>query len=191
MVKQNQNAEISAENEELSESYMLFPETTVEGFREIFLGLARVFEGISEQLGGLQIEVNKPIKGLESVKRQKKPAVEKKNAETTNANVTDKSGETEETDKTNESTLESADKTMDFPPSDTPPWEEITPKAEVQTAKATLSKDDLTSVIVAKIKQNRSNNEKVVKLLNSYGYTALSDLPQEKYEAFLSDISQL
>ena len=55
----------------------------------------------------------------------------------------------------------------------------------------TLTKDDITSVIVAKIKQKRSNNEKIGQLLKAYGVGALSDLPAEKYEAFLTDISQL
>ena len=54
-----------------------------------------------------------------------------------------------------------------------------------------LTKDDITSVIVAKIKQKRSNNEKIGQLLKAYGVGALSDLPAEKYEAFLTDISQL
>ena len=54
-----------------------------------------------------------------------------------------------------------------------------------------FTKDDITSVIVAKIKQKRSNNEKIGQLLKAYGVGALSDLPAEKYEAFLTDISQL
>ena len=54
-----------------------------------------------------------------------------------------------------------------------------------------LTQDDITSVIVAKIKQKRSNNEKIGQLLKAYGVGALSDLPAEKYEAFLTDISQL
>lgn len=102
---------------------------------------------------------------------------------------------------------------------DTPPWEDTsqggdtsqkeeppdkTPDVDkpnhlpTQTSPArqksnapTLTKDDITSVIVAKIKQKRSNNEKIGQLLKAYGVGALSDLPAEKYEAFLTDISQL
>lgn len=55
----------------------------------------------------------------------------------------------------------------------------------------TISKDDITSVIVAKIKQKRSNNEKIGQLLKTYGVGQLSELPAAKYEAFLADISQL
>lgn len=67
------------------------------------------------------------------------------------------------------------------------PAESTPPKSKVPT----LTKDDITSVIVAKIKQKRSNNEKIGQLLKAYGVGALSDLPEEKYEAFLTDISQL
>lgn len=97
---------------------------------------------------------------------------------------------------------------------DTPPWEDTSQKADTgqkeeppdkapgadkpteppaqQKPRAPiLTKDDITSVIVAKIKQKRSNNEKIGQLLKAYGVGALSDLPAEKYEAFLTDISQL
>ena len=85
---------------------------------------------------------------------------------------------------------------------DTLPWEDTgqndeapdkpaEPPAEQKPRVPILTKDDITSVIVAKIKQKRSNNEKIGQLLKAYGVGALSDLPAEKYEAFLTDISQL
>lgn len=52
-------------------------------------------------------------------------------------------------------------------------------------------KDDITAVIVAKIKKKRDNNEKIGQLLKTYGVAQLSDLPAEKYEAFLADVSQI
>ena len=55
----------------------------------------------------------------------------------------------------------------------------------------TITKDDITAVIVAKIKKKRDNNEKIGQLLNAYGVAQLSDLPAEKYEAFLADVSQI
>lgn len=45
--------------------------------------------------------------------------------------------------------------------------------------------------IVAKIKKKRDNNEKIGQLLKTYGVAQLSDLPAEKYEAFLADVSQI
>lgn len=63
-------------------------------------------------------------------------------------------------------------------------------KAETQSA-VTITKDEITAVIVAKIKKKRDNNEKIGQLLKTYGVAQLSDLPAEKYEAFLADVSQI
>jgi len=55
----------------------------------------------------------------------------------------------------------------------------------------TITKDEITAVIVAKIKKKRDNNEKIGQLLKTYGVAQLSDLSAEKYEAFLADVSQI
>lgn len=55
----------------------------------------------------------------------------------------------------------------------------------------TITRDDITKVIVTKIKKKRDNNEKIGQLLKTYGVAQLSDLPVEKYEAFLADVSQI
>lgn len=56
---------------------------------------------------------------------------------------------------------------------------------------STVSEDDITKIIVRKIKQDRSNNEKIGAILRTYGAAKVSDLPAAKYEAFLTDVSQL
>ena len=67
-----------------------------------------------------------------------------------------------------------------------------TPAAKEETQSAvTITKDEITAVIVAKIKKKRDNNEKIGQLLKTYGVAQLSDLPAEKYEAFLADVSQI
>ena len=55
----------------------------------------------------------------------------------------------------------------------------------------TLTIDDITKIIVRKVKQDRTNSEKIGAILTSYGYKRVSDLPAEKYEQFLTDLSQL
>ncbi len=55
----------------------------------------------------------------------------------------------------------------------------------------TITKDDITKVIVTKIKKKRDSNEKIGQLLKTYGVAQLSALPVEKYEAFLADVSQI
>lgn len=66
-----------------------------------------------------------------------------------------------------------------------------TTTAATSAAAATVTEDDITKIIVRKIKQDRSNNEKIGAILRTYGAAKVSDLPAAKYEAFLTDVSQL
>ena len=54
-----------------------------------------------------------------------------------------------------------------------------------------VSIDDITKIIVQKIKQNRKNNEKIGSILKTYGVAKVGDLPASKYEAFLTDLSAI
>ena len=63
--------------------------------------------------------------------------------------------------------------------------------AKKQEPAPELTADDLIKVVTGKIKQNRANKDKVLALLKSYGAAKVSDIPQDKYEAFLTDVSQL
>lgn len=67
--------------------------------------------------------------------------------------------------------------------------EPVPVQAPDQTQAVTV--DDLTKIIVRKVKQDRSNNEKIGSILKTYGVARVSELPVGKYEAFLTDISQL
>lgn len=71
------------------------------------------------------------------------------------------------------------------------PCKQETPAAAKSQPVVTITKDDIIAVIVAKIKKKRDNNEKIGQLLKTYGVAQLSDLPTEKYEAFLADVSQI
>ena len=54
-----------------------------------------------------------------------------------------------------------------------------------------VTKDDITKIIVQKIKQDRGNNEKIGQILKTYGVSKVGELDASKYEAFLTDISEL
>ena len=69
------------------------------------------------------------------------------------------------------------------------PKKKAAPKKKQE--QTTLTADDLIRVVTQKIKQNRANKEKVLALLKSYGAAKVSDIPADKYEAFLTDVSQL
>ena len=63
--------------------------------------------------------------------------------------------------------------------------------AKKQEPASELTADDLIKVVTGKIKQNRANKDNILALLKSYGAAKVSDIPQEQYEAFLTDVSQL
>ena len=69
------------------------------------------------------------------------------------------------------------------------PKKKAAPKKKQE--QTTLTADDLIRVVTQKIKQNRANKEKVLALLKAYGAAKVSDIPADKYEAFLTDVSQL
>ena len=66
---------------------------------------------------------------------------------------------------------------------------EETENASGQASAITL--DDVTKIIVQKIKKNRINNEKIGQILKAYGVAKVGELPDTKYEAFLTDLSEL
>lgn len=82
------------------------------------------------------------------------------------------------------------------------PEKEVAAMAEVVTEEApeeqsaapaapSVTIDDITKIIVQKIKKNRSNNEKIGAILKTYGVSKVGDLPKTKYEAFLTDLSAI
>ena len=70
------------------------------------------------------------------------------------------------------------------------PAQKEEPKEKASTAPS-VTQDDITKIIVQKLKKDRSNNEKIGAILGTYGVAKVSELPAEKYEAFLTDLSQL
>ena len=78
-------------------------------------------------------------------------------------------------------------------PEEPKPAEKTKPKkaAKKTDPPTELTTDDLIRVVTQKIKKDRSNKEKVLALLKSYGAAKVSDIPADKYEAFLTDVSQL
>ena len=64
------------------------------------------------------------------------------------------------------------------------------PRKKKDTA-TTVTQDDITKIIVQKIKADRSNNEKIGQLLKTYGASRVGDLPSSKYEAFITDLAAI
>lgn len=189
------------------------PKKIVDGLTEVFRGLTRMCEGMAEQIELLEFtseeaededkllppaklpavdtaprvqDVPHPRKkpGKRPRKQEAPPVVEEQPQEPTEEAPAE---ETSAADEAKEELPDFPDDSADDLPFDL----DTTQKAEPEQPAVTISKDEITAVIVAKIKQKRSNNEKIGQLLKTYGVGQLSELPATKYEAFLADISQL
>ena len=189
------------------------PKKIVDGLTEVFRGLTRMCEGMAEQIQLLEFtseeaededkllppakllavdtaprvqDVPHPRKkpGKRPRKQEAPPVVEEQPQEPTEEAPAE---ETSAADEAKEELPDFPDDSADDLPFDL----DTTQKAEPEQPAVTISKDEITAVIVAKIKQKRSNNEKIGQLLKTYGVGQLSELPASKYEAFLADISQL
>ena len=153
-------------------------------------------------------------KGLATLHPRKKPVKKTKKVEEAVSVDTEEDApevptveETSAEDAVNSESSEAAESEHPVDDADALPWAEDTGQKEAPPDKApakaasaakaetqptvTITKDDITAVIVAKIKKKRDNNEKIGQLLKTYGVAQLSDLPAEKYEAFLADVSQI
>lgn len=60
-----------------------------------------------------------------------------------------------------------------------------------KTPENDITQDDITKIIVQKIKQDRTNNEKISAILKTYDVSKVSELPASKYESFITDISAI
>lgn len=200
---------------------LIAPKKVVDGLAEVFDGLAQMFAGVSEQLDTLAANAEpeeklelpvaeQPIpavaekKGAAVPHPRKKPVKKTKKVDEPTSVLTEEEAvevptveETSAEDAVNDESSETADAEHPVDDADALPWAEDTGQKEAPDAKAeaqsavTITKDDITAVIVAKIKKKRDNNEKIGQLLKTYGVAQLSDLPVEKYEAFLADVSQI
>lgn len=190
------------------------PKKIVDGLTEVFRGLTQMCEGMAEQIELLEFTsddaaeeedkllppaklppVDTASKAQEIPHPRKKPVKRSRKQDTPSAVEEQPQEPTEEAPAEETSAADEAKEELsDFPvdPADDLPFDVDTGQnAEPEQPAVTISKDEITAVIVAKIKQKRSNNEKIGQLLKTYGVGQLSELPASKYEAFLADISQL
>lgn len=63
--------------------------------------------------------------------------------------------------------------------------------AQSEEANSSITYDDITKIIVEKIKQDPANNQKIEAVVNSYGVSMVSQLPKSKYEAFMAELASL
>ena len=157
--------------------------------RKLSLGLKMTFEGMAMVFDSLGVDVRVPAVKTDDAKAAiqadksaedklssvEEPVSEEHNtapdAEVQNVAAEGEPCETE--------TVDAADA----------PATEAQPDASEPTSAVSI--DDITKIIVQKIKQNRSNNAKIGSILKTYGVAKVGDLPASKYEAFLTELSAI
>ena len=159
------------------ESTETTPTVTV-SMKKLIAGVGTMFAGVLQMLEALEPQAAKQL--MDRVVQD---------AETDQAAANATVSAQEETEPVNETeaTAEQADAEE----------QAVRVKGEVQDPAPasdqtqTVTVDDITKIIVRKVKQDRTNNEKIGAILKTYGVARVSELPTAKYEAFLTDISQL
>ena len=156
---------------ETSSLVMVDASSLREALKHTFEGVTMLFDCI-----GLNVPVGEPV-----LEQEEKPA-EKDPVEMPDFNLAEES----------EPASEQPEEKQEVPNVETQgEKEQDEVPAETAPAAATVTQDDITRIIVRKIKQDRSNNEKIGAILKTYGVAKVSDLPAAKYEAFLTDLSQI
>ena len=159
------------------ESTETTPTVTV-SMKKLVAGVGTMFAGVLQMLEALEPQAAKQL--VDRVAQD---------AETDQAAANDTVSAKEETEPVNETeaTAEQADAEEQAASVN----EEVQDPAPASDQTQTVTVDDITKIIVRKVKQDRTNNEKIGAILKTYGVARVSELPTAKYEAFLTDISQL
>ena len=159
------------------ESTEMTPPVTV-SMKKLVAGVGTMFAGVLQMLEALEPQVAKQL--MDRVVQD---------AETDQAAANDTVSAKEETEPVNET--EATTKQAETEEQAAPVKGEVQDPAPASDQTQTVTVDDITKIIVRKVKQDRTNNEKIGSILKTYGVSRVSELPTAKYEAFLTDISQL
>ena len=159
------------------ESTETTPTVTV-SMKKLVAGVGTMFAGVLQMLEALEPQVAKQL--MDRVVQD---------AETDQAAANDTVSVKEDTDPVNET--EATAKQAEAEEQGAPVKGEVQDPAPASDQTQTVTVDDITKIIVRKVKQDRTNNEKIGSILKTYGVARVSELPTAKYEAFLTDISQL
>lgn len=174
--------------EEKQEAISIETAKVIQGISLVFSGAVTMLEAlhphVSLEPSAILHLVTGNIEGLEAMAAEKRAKEEQENAE--NARRTGVEGAVPSS-----SAAESAPVDDDVSAEVVSASDNTTEAAGTEETASTITQDDITRIIVQKIKQNRSNNEKIGAILKSYGVAKVSDLPAAKYEAFVTDLSAI
>lgn len=156
------------------------------GMKSIFTGCALLFDSL-----GVSGEAMEQMNELAATAvKQSAPVTEKQTSPSRTQQTESTAATTGKAAATvTDATTAGAAKTTateDFPPAD----DELPFDTEDKPA-VEISVKDLQKVAAQKITSNRKNSAKIQQLLTTYGCGTMSEIPEEKREAFLNDLAQL
>lgn len=156
--------------------------TLSQGMKMMFEGCAMIFDS----LGADGSVISAAVPGA-SVAEESKPVTKTADAPTKAEPL--KEEENVETQQEAEADAEKAE--VQKPESQKPESQKAAPAETSKDPVSTVTVNDIIRIASAKITANRKNSEKIGALVRSYGVSKMSELPEDKFEAFLTDISQL
>ena len=159
------------------ESTETTPTVTV-SMKKLVAGVGTMFAGVLQMLEALEPQAAKQL--MDRVAQDAEAEQGASNATVSAQEETEPVNETETTVEQTDAEEQAA-----------PVKGEVRDPAPASDQTQTVTVDDITKIIVRKVKQDRTNNEKIGSILKTYGVARVSELPTAKYEAFLTDISQL
>ena len=169
--------------------------------KKLSLGLKTAFEGVSMIFDSLGADAGFDMTEKEEVKAKKSSASKSKAKENTNPEQEEKDESSNAgydgdaiapdtaDDSASDDAVEAAETTETVEPVKSVEQSDSSAKQKEYVSSVTL--DDVTKIIVQKIKKDRSNNEKIGQILKTYGVTKVGELDPKKYEAFLTDLGAL
>lgn len=156
------------------------------GMKTMLNGMAEVFDslgGDGSTIANAVENINTPT-GTEKNDAKNPPRTrQRKQSAADTAVSADDSGSTDEVSEAVQDEPVQEDTASDDAPADTP--------ADTPDTAPSITLEDITKVIVAKLKKNRKNNATIEQLVKAYKVSTVSELPREKYEAFLTDLSEV
>lgn len=162
-----------------------------EGVGIIFSGVLTMLEALDASGGSNAVEQLKAVKNIETAASAGKET-EDENEDAADGSQTPNAGISDSADGNAADCAVNEESVTEDPESVEPAKKaKASKKNQEEKHISTLGQDDITKVIVQKIKKDRSNSAKVESILKTYGVARVSELPDEKYEAFMTDIAQL
>ena len=161
-------------------------------------GLTRTFEGISIIFASLgsKLDVTDLNGQVTQIAEDKATAKETETVTVTAKQATAESiKSTESVEKAEKSTQSEQTEISEHAQAQSPEPATASKSAEqteqAEPTKSSITLDDITKVIVEKIKQDRGNRERIEAIVHEYGVSVISQLDEANYEAFLAELASL